>query len=200
MQEYYVTLFCAGVVALPILFPKVFWNQNDKKTTKVVYYNISKFCDNPFADEPTRVTLYDPDTKSTVLAQNIYDNDQYDQVAALLESYGKTYDHLFFVTYEITNKSTCFKLLFEDIFEQYKGKPAFFNLRNAAYALDTSLPHIKYEELLDHYDVPKSKDRTHEYCAIFEKMIENYDVASGQSVQSKYMLLHQHVCPLEDAF
>jgi hypothetical protein len=175
MEYFAIPLIFITTILAPIVFPRLFWKKTDEKI-KVVFYNIVKKSENPYIDEPTSISLYDPDDQLFFRVDDIYNNESYEELTVLLNRLCKTYDKLYLVTYDIENKEHSFKLITEEILENADICIRFLDLKVLFYSMHPLIPKIIYGDVLEYYRIPKLDCKVVEYCALFEQLVQDYDI------------------------
>jgi hypothetical protein len=164
-----------ATLAGPMLFPKLFWKRKDEKI-KILFYNVVKSSENPYVDEATSISLYDPDGQLFFKIDDINNDDCYEEMEKIFENLSKSFDTIYFVTYDIENKEHSFKLITEDILDNLNIKIRFLDIKMLFYSIHPMVKKIIYNDLLDFYTVPKLDCKVVEYCALFEQVIQDYDI------------------------
>jgi hypothetical protein len=192
--EYVPFIFIATIVT-PLIFPKLFWKKKEEKI-KIIFYNIVKKNENPFLDESMSISIYDPDDQLFFMIEDIHDNDSYEDITKLFERLSKSFDTIYFVTYDIENKEKSFKLTTEDILENLNINVKFLDIKLLFYSIHPLINKILYSDLLEFYHVPKLECKVLEYCAIFEQVIQDYDINIRDDM-NKMKNLYKQIHPLE---
>ena len=169
MEYYYLPFVFVATIAAPILFPSIFWKNNDEKV-RIIFYNVNKKSENPYFEEQTAISLYDPDNQLYFEVDDVYDNESYEEICVLLKDLSKSYDTIYLVTYDIENKEQSVKLILEDLFDDISTKIRFLDIKMLFYSTHPMVQKIVYNDVMDFYHVPKLDVRVIEYCALFDSL------------------------------
>lgn len=187
----YTPYVCAAVISLPILFPKVFWKDTEDNNIKLIFYNVVKSNANPYFEEPTSISVYDPDSQKYFVVDNVYDDESYEEFCNILLDMTKGYAHTYFVSYDIEYKEMCFKTIFEDFIDSNSIKARFMDIKQLFYSQHQSVDKILYDGLLEYYKVPKLNCKSIEYCVIFDQLLQDYDVNIKDNMSKLHILYNQ---------
>lgn len=194
MIQYVQTFAYIVAILLPFIMPNVFFKSRHDKV-KLIFYNVVRSGDNPFPNEPTSISLYDPDAQQHFEVDDIYDNESYEQFCDMISKMTAEYTHIYFITYNIENKETCFKLIMEEFLECMPKKIRFMDLKKIFYSVHQNVSKIMYNDVLDYYRVPEVHCRSLEYCAIFDQLIQDFDI-NFKDDMSNIGVLYNIVYPL----
>jgi hypothetical protein len=179
IDETYAPFIYGIIIITTILYPiipKILWGARNDKNIKVLFYNLTRESENPYMDEPTSISIYDPDTQVLFSVEDVYDDDSYEELVNILNDLSKQYTKVFFVTYDVENKDVCFKLILQDVLEDMPFKTYCIDLKRLFYAQHPYVAKITYKDILEYYRVPRLECKPIEYSAVFEQLILDYDI------------------------
>lgn len=164
----------ATTLLAPIMFPKLFWRQ--KSDVKVLFYRIKKDSENPFIDEPTGVSIYDPDSQQYFHVDDVYDDESYEELCTLLLHLKQGCDKIYMATYDVENHELSFKLVMESFLEDNDMHIKFVDLKRMFYSINPNVPKVTYKDVLTYYNIAQMENKTLEFCVLFENLIEEFDI------------------------
>lgn len=166
------------ILTIPFLMPKLFFKSKKPTKGKVLFYQIIKESENPYIEEPTGISIYDPDSQELFYAADIYDSQHYDDLCHLLNDITKDKKIVYFVTLDTNMQMTCLKSLMGEYFDNNSTikEYRFLDIKQMFYMLSPLVSKISFDEIKDYYKVPELDCEPLEYCAIFDQIIQVHDV------------------------
>lgn len=186
---------CAAIITLPMLFPRIFWKNTDDDKIKFVFYNVVKKNANPYFEEATSFSIYDPDAQKYFVVDDIYDDDTFEEMCTILLDMTKGYSYVYFVTYDIEYKEVCFKTNLQELIESNNMNARFIDLKQLFYSQHIMFDKLVYNTLLEYYHIPKLNCKPIEYCAIFDQLLQDYDINIKDNL-SKIHILYSQLNPM----
>lgn len=196
MFEYLQTIAYVAIIFSPMLFPKFLFRKKESND-KLIFFNLVRESDNPFMNEPTAISLYDQDEQKYFEVSDIYDNESYEEICAIINKMIEGYDNVYFVTYNIENKETCFKAIMEVYLEEIEKKLHFMDLKKVFYCIHQKVAKIQYSDMLEFYKVPRLNCKPIEYCALFDQLLKDFGAGAKEKrgIHVLYDLIHPlHGC------
>ena len=188
-------IMMATTIAAPIMFPRFFWKSERKPRIKTLCFDVVRDSDNPYIDEATSITLYDPDTRQQYFAKNIYDDACYEDICAVFEDIGQNYDEIYLITNDEKHAAHCFKVIMAYFIENHGLNIKFIDLKRLFYCLHPQVPNITYADMIEYYRVHELDSPTLNYCQLFEHLLEDYDMDIRDDM-GKLTLLYNDMNPI----
>jgi hypothetical protein len=169
-------------VATPVIFPDLFFkrkNYDSWKDTKckMIFFDVEKESENPYTDEPTRVSLYDPDSQKLFTALNIYNDDHFEELLDVVENMTKGKNTVYFITFDDQLQSSCLKSLLGEFLDTHNDiEFKFMDVKHMFYMTLPRIPHMSYDDVKDYYRVPELDCRPLETCAVMDQVIADHEV------------------------
>jgi hypothetical protein len=183
-----------AAMALPFIFPKWFFRPESVCKCKILFYNIIRDSENPFIDEKTSISIYDPDKQLYYAIEDVYDDESYEEICEILKTLATKHDYIYMITYDIENKELCFKLCLQTLLEDM-GKFKFIDIKKLFYSIHPSVPKITYNDILEYYKLPKLESKSLEYCLMFDNIAKDQNI-DFQKDEGKVMTLFKQVNPV----
>ena len=169
-------------LATPIIFPDFFFKRKNydswkESNCKMIFFDIEKESENPYTDEPTRVSLYDPESQELFTALNIYNDDHYEELIQVVEDLTKGKKTVYFITFDDRLQSSCLKSLLGEFLDAHSDiEFKFIDVKHMFYMTLPRIPQMSYDDMKDYYRVPELECRPLETCAVMEQVIEDHEV------------------------
>lgn len=169
-------------LAFPVVFPDLFFKRKNYSSwkdsnCKMIFFNVEKESENPYVEEPTCVSLYDPDTQELFTALNIYNDDHYEELIEVVENLTKGKKTVYFVTFEDRLQTSCMKSLLGEFLDSHSEVDfKFIDVKHLFYMNSPRIPKMSYEDIKDYYSVPELECRPLETCAVMEQVILDHEV------------------------
>lgn len=195
-EPMFVTPFIyAATMAAPIIFPSLFWKKKHAGM-KTLFYNVSRESENPYIDEPTSISIYDPDTQHHFKVHDIYEDECYEELCKLLTVVAGANELVYLATYDCEMKSVRFKSIMEEYLENSGKQYRFLDIKKSFYLVRPLISKISYMEMKEYYKVPRLDCKPLEYCAIFDQIMQDFDVNIDNDVE-KMNLIYNHINPFQ---
>lgn len=166
------------MLTLPWLMPKLFFKTKRSKQGKVLFYHITKESENPYIEEPTSMSIYDPDSQELFCVGDIHDNQYYSDLCDLLDERTKDKAMIYLVTLNANMQTDCLKSLLGEYFDTngLTKEFRFLDIKQMFYSVSPLVNKISFDDMKDYYKVPELDCEPLEYCAVFEQIIQDHDV------------------------
>jgi len=181
----------------PIMLPNLFFKSTQKRQFrehKTVFYQVSKESENPFMDEPTSISIYDPDTQEHFSVNDIYDNASYEDMCEILDDITQGMKVVNLVSYDHDMKSSCFKCVMGDYIDNKDDVTyRFMDLKQMFYLVRPMVGDIDYERVKEYYKVPDLECEPLEYCAICAQIVQDHDAPTENEHEKLDVIYEQLV-------
>lgn len=204
--EYTQLLTLVSVVVFPILFPSLFWRQEDATSNGkldsedakldkpvVMYFNVGKKAENPYSNGPTSLAIYDEEDEHAYNIHDVNDNEAFGELCTMLKSRIGASTVVYMVTYDNDFKIAAVKTILGDFFDEIDVEARFIDLKHLFYCTHLHVPKIVYSDLTEFYRVPSLENRPIEYAALFAQLIRDYDAKIEDHMSDGLDALFNHM-------